>query len=339
MSVLSLRKAIAKSILDLEEQSIKLRSDTIVNYVKKNFPQVYKEFCKQIDSSLWGNHTYGMTSAEKIRHRRSIEKLQYERRVLIFGSPGACELCKKVMKIKLTKDLVANLTKPWQRFCSQHCARNSPETINRRNSSVKEKFGVDNVFSCERIKRKIRRTHMRERGVYNVSHDPAVREKTRQTNQRRRGVDYPMQDPEVYSKRVKTLYSKSEFCYKGKVYTALQGYEPRAVTWLVDRGFIVSVKKPPSFWYQNDTRRYHPDLWIKGPSGNKYVVEVKSRYTAGLKGSPGNKSFQNLQNKAQSVIALGYRYKLLVIEKDVVHHFSGVPDWDELQSTNFRLNA
>ena len=100
-------------------------------------------------------------------------------------------------------------------------------TYAKRQATVQERFGVDNVFQAAEVKEKSRETALREYGVehaqqapevkarraetnierYGVENPfaaPEVQEKIRETHLERRGVEYPNQDPAVIAKRVET---------------------------------------------------------------------------------------------------------------------------------------
>lgn len=100
-------------------------------------------------------------------------------------------------------------------------------TARKRRETVRERYGVDNVFQDEGVKAKSRESMLERHGVEHNRHDseserkraetnlarygaenpfgsPEVQERIRQTHLRERGVENPNQDPAVMAKRVET---------------------------------------------------------------------------------------------------------------------------------------
>jgi hypothetical protein len=70
------------------------------------------------------------------------------------------------------------------------------EVRNRRNSSIFEKFGVENAFQSEECKTKIRQTNLEKYGVQFPIQSDVIKQKSRQTSLSKYGVDNYNKTPE-----------------------------------------------------------------------------------------------------------------------------------------------
>ncbi len=74
--------------------------------------------------------------------------------------------------------------------------------------SIKNKYGVENVFSSQEIKDKIAQTHIKNLGVDNPQKNKSIRNKTKQTCVDRYGVESSLASKEVRDKGKETLIRK-----------------------------------------------------------------------------------------------------------------------------------
>lgn len=203
-------------------------------------------------------------------------------------------------------------------------SHHSEYTLEKRCQTNRNRYGVDHTSHVPRIVRKI---------VQRLA-DPKVKARIRATCQRRWGVDNPIQNSIVFSRQRKSCFRTEDFTYNGKTYASLQGYEPHAIAWLVNRGFEVAPSTSLKFKYLCTTtgkvRSYFPDMHVR--KNDNYVVEVKSAFTAGLlEGKRGSK-FINIEDKARAVINSGRKFVLIVIDhKKNVRAFQGVPAWETIK--------
>lgn len=177
------------------------------------------------------------------------------------------------------------------RFCSQSCQQ----------KSTASKYGVDNLFQSEIIKRRIKNTLKRKYGVDNPNKsDVCVKkskstklnkygdenynnqEKSRLTCLEKYGVPSVNQCPEILQKQQDSAFLTKIYKFPSGKKLKCQGYEPLALDILSkhynEDDILTSKKDVPEIWYKlnNEDHRYFPDIFIKS---NNLIVEVKSVYT------------------------------------------------------------
>ena len=77
-----------------------------------------------------------------------------------------------------------------------------PKTSEKRKATVKERYGVENVFQDESVKEKIRETNLDRYGVENIAHSDEVKEKRKATNLKRYGAENGFAS-EIIKERIK----------------------------------------------------------------------------------------------------------------------------------------
>lgn len=114
------------------------------------------------------------------------------------------------------------------------------------------------------------------------------------------------------NKRVQKTYT-----YRGRVFN-VTGYEPEALDLLI-KGLKIRASEitdvPPTvkYRYNNKTHTYVPDLMVVSTNT---IVEVKSPYTFGLKGTMfGRNVLSILKAKARAVHQEGYQFMVILIAK------------------------
>lgn len=169
----------------------------------------------------------------------------------------------------------------------------------------KSRYGVENPIFATEVREKIRRTCQRKYGVDNyvdsdhflaqqqaywerLRSDPDFREKHnanrdarfRATNQKKYGVDYPLQHPGIHSLAMSTGLKSRPMKVNGKIFQ-VQGFEPVVIRHLIGIGWEVSQPALSiPYEYEGKQKMYIPDLVAISPKGKRYIVEVKSAYTA-----------------------------------------------------------
>lgn len=142
---------------------------------------------------------------------------------------------------------------------------------------------------------------------------PEIQKKIRRTMTRRYGVRHALQNRQIFNKMVDSSYSYH--AYKlGKRTLKVQGFEPHALSYLLQAGFKPSDicagedEQIPSIPYvfRGKELIYHPDIFI--PRKN-LIIEVKSDYTYKTKRD------LNMAKK-KGVLAAGYKFKFLVMNPD-----------------------
>jgi predicted nucleic acid-binding Zn ribbon protein len=101
-----------------------------------------------------------------------------------------------------------SLNKGFQEFCSQKCAINSKEVKKRREKTIKEKYGVENVFQLDEIKEKSKQTILKQYGVENYSQTKEYRKKYNNTCLEKYGKEYYVQTDEFKEKSKETWFDK-----------------------------------------------------------------------------------------------------------------------------------
>jgi hypothetical protein len=137
--------------------------------------------------------------------------------------------------------------------------------------------------------------------------------KRRDTWKAKYGVENPSQDPKAFQRNMRAKFKMKDVRLFGVDFT-LQGYEPQAVSYLVNEfGAQPEKLSTPSvsvpYEYGNKKRRYIPDFVC-----GRLIVEVKSPYTCGLKGNIT--AYETTLAKLSGAIKAGYDALLLVMNKD-----------------------
>lgn len=208
----------------------------------------------------------------------------------------------------------------------------SSEVVAKRRSTCLEVYGVDNVSKAPSVLRKIKR-HVRK--WYD---DPKFKArliaKTKATCMKRYGVAFPMQHADVFYRSNTRRYRRKSITIGGRRYGGLQGFEPFALRWLIEKHDARILNKADlsfNYRFRDQTRVYFPDI-VARVNGKRVVVEVKSTYTAGLTSGAGwQERFEQLCAKARSV---GPCFLLIVVSKSgrVLAAKRGVPSRTRLRA-------
>lgn len=165
---------------------------------------------------------------------------------------------------------------------------------------------------------KMKATNQRLYGGNAATCSRKVRAKVRETNLRRYGVENPSQDAEIMGRIVAATsavrFLPKEITIRGRRYTGLQGYEPKFLAWYDQQGGRQRFEtKPKSVPYKLGKKQkwYHPDLKVVGANT---LVEVKSVYTAAIKGEPvGYGSYKRMRLKFAACVENGFKIYLAVM--------------------------
>jgi len=225
-------------------------------------------------------------------------------------------------------------------YCSQNCSEKCQE--NRWNqekvkNTVKEKYGVDNVFQLDSVKYKAKQTMIRIYGVEHAVLSPQIQEKIKETNIKRYGVEFP-QNLKIFKDKQKstmllkynvTHYSKTKkfrelaslnMCkyneniyhnHKIKIYKDTKIYyqslyEYHFLEYCEKMNLLKYVDNSPRFKYLETHIKYHiPDFKFK----DKYIIEIKSSYWLNRQGG-----VELINLKKSSVEREGYEYIFLLDE-------------------------
>ena len=138
----------------------------------------------------------------------------------------------------------------------------------KRNETVKEKYGTDNVFQnkeiIEKIKTKKEKTVLEKYGVNNVFQLEEIKEKIKQTNREKYGTDYAIQNEKLREKYFSKRTSKGNFISSG---------ENELAKILEDLGFNFQRQITGKFKWFDENNKFHfciPDFLIED---KKIVIE------------------------------------------------------------------
>ncbi|PCI28133.1 hypothetical protein COB55_04455 [Candidatus Wolfebacteria bacterium] len=197
--------------------------------------------------------------------------------------------------------------------------------------TMKEMFGVDNVFQNEEIKEKSRQTKIENHDNPSFNNPDKISEtklnkseeenkiinkKRQETNLERIGVEFPSQNLEIFNKQQKSAFKLKDYTLPSGNIVKVQGFENISLDLLFKQGYkeedlliedIDIEQKIGQIWYiYSDGRehRYIPDIYII--SENK-LIEVKSTWTFDLHKE------RNLI-KEQHCLDLGFNFEFVVFK-------------------------
>lgn len=171
-----------------------------------------------------------------------------------------------------------------------------------------EKYGVDNVFQIEEVKKKSKITLKQKLGVENPSQSDEIKLKKEKTCLENFGVNFPVHDSDIFEKQQKHRW-KDYTMPSGKI-VKIQGYEHFALDILLEKysesELIIERKKIPKIKYgENKHKQYTTDIFI--PKENK-MIEVKSPYTF--------KKYLELNLlKEKASIDAGYNFEFMILDE------------------------
>jgi hypothetical protein len=220
-------------------------------------------------------------------------------------------------------------------YCSRACepSRWNQEKVKK---TVKEKYGVENVFQLNEIKEKSKKTLQKKYGVDHSTQSKKIRERIKLNNLKKYGVEYPQMLPEIKQKQKETLlknYGVSHFSktkqfrelasknmceynknihnnhtvkyYKNTYLHYQSQYEYNFLQYCEKHGLLQNIENSPTFKYNNKSLgNWHlPDFLFD----KKYIIEIKSTYWLKRQGG-----WDRLNAKKKSVEGLGYKYILIL---------------------------
>jgi predicted DNA-binding protein YlxM (UPF0122 family) len=173
-------------------------------------------------------------------------------------------------------------------------------------------------ISIRGIAEKLKRSGVHMRTSKESANLPNTHKRKRKTYMDRYGVENPMQAPSIYEKSNINRYKFKSCIINGRKFSRLQGFEPQAITYLIDNYEydvydIETSKLVPSIRYKLDNKNkvYHPDMYI--PKDN-LIVEIKCKYTY------ENDLGKNIA-KRESTISKGFNFLTIIYSnngKDVL---------------------
>jgi very-short-patch-repair endonuclease len=138
---------------------------------------------------------------------KEISLEDYYNKYLNINNLGFCIICNKKMKFK-------NISVGYSKYCNK-CSKSTDEFKKKIKNTVKNKYGVDNVFQLEEVKNKIKQTNKKNLGVENPSQNKIIIRKVKNTCLNKYGVDSYSKTKEYKQRVEKTCEEK--YGYKNPV--------------------------------------------------------------------------------------------------------------------------
>lgn len=155
-------------------------------YIKKNYPKLYEDVLQHVELYELGEYKWVIQLYLYLKNLTNIP---------------SCLNCDNLLNITSYRSLKEGFR---NKYCSKEC-QYTPEYNQKRyetiKASVKDKYGVDNVFQSEKIKEKIKETNIEKYGSTSHMHNDEIKEKVKNTtNERYGGVGM---GSDVTSKKIK----------------------------------------------------------------------------------------------------------------------------------------
>jgi hypothetical protein len=289
------------------------------NYIKAGYAN-HPKICSTCKTSiiLDINSTYcsrkcSNNSAEVVEKMRStwnnksnseIDEIQNRRKktcVEIYGVDIASKLPEVIEKNKQSH------IKNWGDY-----AMRTPEILSKRNDTCIERYGGVGMAS-EELFFKMKKTNIEKYSVEYFSKTNDWYEKCVKTCLEKHGETWISRVNEINIRQQKGGYSWKEFEFPSGKVVRVQGYEPLVLLDLLTRydeediivGLqnIVEIVGFFEYEYEEKTRKYYPDIYIK--SENR-IIEVKSIYTF-------NKEKEKNLLKRDSVLKKGINFNFVIL--------------------------
>lgn len=236
---------------------------------------------------------------------------------------GKCKSCGKDTRFK-------SIARGFQEFCGIKCSNSFGDKKSKTKQVCLEKYGVENVFQNEDIKKIMKKTVVEKYGVENVSQSELIKKQKRDTIKINYGDDYAKI---VVAKRIKTClkkygvrhyaqthessYKSIKNSYKKKPYVLpsgatiyKQGYELNFLEHIFKLNLFREddvIYYPKTIRYSaldNIEHHYFPDFYIPK---NNLIVECKSTWTL--------QTDKNLKLKEAASKSAGFAYICIVNNK------------------------
>ena len=222
-----------------------------------------------------------------------------------------------------------------EKYGVEHISRLEKIKEQKKEKSL-EKYGTEFVLQSEEIKNKSKETNLLKYGFENPQQNVSIRQKTEdttvakygvkcyfnsegfkdisiQTNIKKYGVEHHSQNSEIANMILNNSYTTKKYKMPSGKIIDYQGYENFALDELLNKehlleeDIISNRQDVPEIWYCDKTgkkRRHFVDFFI---NSQKRCIEVKSTWT--------NQSKNNVLEKQQAAINLGYKYEIWVFDK------------------------
>lgn len=155
--------------------------------------------------------------------------------------------------------------------------------------AIKAKYGTDNVFRLDRVKKQIK-----------------------ETNIEKYGFESPMQNPDIMDKSFKNMKKYDKYVDVNGNECYLQGFDKYGLKELLleydEKNIIIDKKQIPriKYFHNNKNRIYTPDFYLPGEN---ILVEIKSDYIF-------NKEYIQNMRKFSFAIKNGYKLRLMIFDNN-----------------------
>lgn len=126
-------------------------------------------------------------------------KEEYFINYMSINNEHICSTCGNLNTFK-------GFAKRFTKYCSNKCMTNSNITKNKRKTTVKEKYGVENISQFEDVKEKKKEVNIERHGVEHVLQSKSILEKMNNTIKEKFGVQNIMELDEFKNKQKETFH-------------------------------------------------------------------------------------------------------------------------------------
>lgn len=265
---------------------------------------VYQNYCSRKCSNNDLDVVNKMRNTWENKDDSEIETIQTKRKntnIKKYGIDIASKLPEVIEKNKQSH------IKNWGDY-----AMRDKEILNKRKTTCIQKYGGVGMAS-EFIYQKIKKTNTEKYGVEYYSQSENWYKKCVETAIEKYGKEWVSKVDTINAKQQSGGYSYYDFEFPSGKIVRVQGYEPRVLTKLIvdydEDDIVVGVQNIIDaigffhYFYENETHRYYPDIYIKSEN---QVIEVKSTYTF-------NKEKDKNLLKRQSVLDKEINFKFIIL--------------------------
>ena len=265
---------------------------------------VYQNYCSRKCSNNDLDVVNKMRNTWENKDNSEIETIQTKRKntnIKKYGIDIASKLPEVIEKNKQSH------IKNWGDY-----AMRDKEILNKRKTTCIQKYGGVGMES-EFIYKKIKKTNTEKYGVEYFSQSDNWYKKCVGTAIEKYGKEWVSKVDNINAKQQSGGYSYYDFEFPSGKVVRVQGYEPRVLAKLIidydEDDIVVGVQNIIDaigffhYFYENESHRYYPDIYIKSEN---QVIEVKSTYTF-------NKEKDKNFLKRQSVLNKEINFKFIIL--------------------------
>lgn len=223
-------------------------------------------------------------------------KKEYYDKHLKKENEGICKICGNNTKFT---ERISGEYSGYKDCCSKECS--DKYRFQKRTQTNLEKYGVENPFQSEEVKKKIKQTFIEHYGVDNNMKCESGKTSYKKSMKKKYGVEWPLQDKNILDKNQKSAktikkFRDTDLWYQGS-------YELDFLEKYYDK---LDIKRGPSIKYKfkGKNKVYHSDFYI--PSGN-LIIEIKSSWTLEVD--------KEINEKKKATVSNGFEY-LMILDKN-----------------------